>query len=175
MTWLQTYTGKRYDVAQPLPSSIDVRDIAHHLSLLCRYAGATKRFYSVAEHSVHVAKLVPAKHALTALLHDATEAYLCDLPRPVKAFIPGYKALEAVAWDAVAMRFDLPHEIPQCVHDADVLMLYAERRQLLVHVEAEDWGLPRPGPVPNTGYLGLAPLDAEALFLARYDALIARR
>src|SRR5271156_4912831 len=80
--WIQTFTGKKFYPFNPKPQDIDIRDIAHALSNICRFTGHTKRFYSVAEHSRNVAKLVPAHMKLQALLHDASEAYLCDIARP---------------------------------------------------------------------------------------------
>lgn len=84
MTWIQTYTGREFWPLEPSLADLNIVDIAHALSMLCRFNGHTRVFYSVAEHSVHVSHLVPPDQALAALLHDSTEAYLTDLPRPVK-------------------------------------------------------------------------------------------
>lgn len=93
--WIQTATGGQFWPMDPQPDEIDINDIAHALAMLCRFGGHCLRFYSVAEHSVLLSHAVPPEHALWALLHDATEGYLVDMPRPIKAFLPGYKEAEA--------------------------------------------------------------------------------
>ena len=89
--WITTYSGKRFHYLNPSENEIDIRDIAHALALTCRFGGQIKTFYSVAEHSIRVAEEVPFKLRLSALLHDAHEAYLHDIPRPIKQDILGYK------------------------------------------------------------------------------------
>lgn len=84
MAAVQTYSGRFYDLVSPTPDQFALVDIAHHLSQLCRFGGATLQPYSVAQHSLVVSYLVPPEHALEALLHDAPEAYLSDLPAPLK-------------------------------------------------------------------------------------------
>ena len=79
-----TYTGKHVHSLSPHPEEIDIDDVAHSLSQMCRFLGHTDGFYSVGQHSVLVSELVPAQDALWGLLHDASEAYLCDLPAPIK-------------------------------------------------------------------------------------------
>ncbi len=88
--WIQTYSGRQFWPLEPRAEDVAVEDIAHALSLLCRYGGHSSRFYSVAEHCV----LVSHKCGLHGLLHDAAEAYLLDIPRPVKALMPEYKWAE---------------------------------------------------------------------------------
>lgn len=79
-----TFSGKRFDITTVDPSMICLADIAHALSNICRYNGHCSRFYSVAEHSVRLVMVAPDPVAAIALLHDATEAYMCDIPRPIK-------------------------------------------------------------------------------------------
>jgi len=83
-TWMQTFTGKRVDPLNMRPEDIDILDIAQALGNICRFGGHTRRFYSVAEHSLEVANLVSNKAKLPALLHDAQEAYIGDIIRPIK-------------------------------------------------------------------------------------------
>jgi 5'-deoxynucleotidase YfbR-like HD superfamily hydrolase len=83
--WIQTYTGRVFWPLDPDPSEICIEDIAHSLSLQCRFLGHCKTFYSVLEHSCHVAHLVPAAYTVHGLLHDAAEAYVGDMPRPLKS------------------------------------------------------------------------------------------
>lgn len=129
--WIQTFTGGRFYPACPLPCHINIEDIARALSRLCRYAGHCEHFYSVAQHSVYVSSMVPLEHQRAALMHDATEAYLVDLPRPVKNLLPDYRKLEQMAWVAIAEEFGLPFELPKCVKDADNRVLLREKELIL--------------------------------------------
>jgi hypothetical protein len=81
---ITTYTGRRIDLRDPQPDQIDIVDIAHSLSMLCRFTGHTRSFFSVAQHSVWVARSVPHELRLSGLLHDAHEAYLGDWSTPLK-------------------------------------------------------------------------------------------
>lgn len=136
--YIETISGKVIAIPNTGLSQIDIFDIAHALSYQPRFAGHTKQFYSVAEHSINVAKLVPREWKLQALLHDATEAYLCDIPTPFKAMMPQYKELEKHLWYAIAKRFGVPYEMDQSVKDADAVMLMTERDALKpIH---GDWG-----------------------------------
>lgn len=168
--WMQTFTGKAVYPMDLRTTDIDIRDIAHALSMQCRYAGHVQRFYSVAEHSVHVARhcrQYGLEAALHGLLHDATEAYLVDVPRPVKPFLLGYKKAEAQAWAVIAERFDVVDH--PSVHEADNRVLNDERAALMAPCERE-WGLAegRPLGVPIEGWL---PARAEREFLALFADL----
>lgn len=170
--WMQTYTGARFYPLDPRPEEIDIVDIAHALSLLCRYGGHVERFYSVAEHCVMMSLAVAPQHALAALLHDATEAYVVDVPRPLKRQLPGYQAIEAGVWRAVALHFDLAFELPIDVHAADNRILLTERAALMPR--AERWGIDdefTPLPVAIEGW---APALAEERYLARFTELSLR-
>lgn len=129
-----TYSGKLFDVLNPDPHLIDLFDIAAALSKLCRFGGHCRHFYSVAEHSVLAADLIqqcyPGDSTLAkwALLHDASEAYMVDIPRPVKRQLQDYVRLEDAIQETIAHRFDLPWPIPQEVHQADGDMLMLELR-----------------------------------------------
>ncbi len=128
---MQTYTGRSFYPLAPRVEDIDPDDIAHALSMLCRYGGHTRHFYSVAEHCVLMSLAVPAEHALWALLHDATEAYLIDLITPLKQQMPEYRAAEARLMLAICERFRLPPYWPRKVKDADFRILLDERAALL--------------------------------------------
>ncbi|NGO63983.1 hypothetical protein G6N76_09880 [Rhizobium daejeonense] len=121
--FMQVYSGRQFWPMDPKADEIHIEDIAHSLSLQCRYAGHCIKFYSVAEHSVLLAGwLLPrygAEIALWGLLHDASEAYLVDVPRPLKPFLHGYKEAEARVMAAVAQRFGLALDMPPPVHEAD--------------------------------------------------------
>jgi 5'-deoxynucleotidase YfbR-like HD superfamily hydrolase len=106
--YLSTFTGNKFFPFAPHPHQIDIRDIAHGLSLLCRFSGQCPYFFSVAEHSIYVANNLPDNLKLEGLLHDASEAYLADLPRPVKVGLPEYNAIEAAVEEVIAQKFDQP-------------------------------------------------------------------
>lgn len=166
--WMQTFTGRQFWPLDPRADEIYIEDIAHSLSLQCRYAGHCLRFYSVAEHSVKLSFAVAPENSLWALLHDASEAYLVDLPRPVKPFLVGYKPAEAIVQRAVCERFGLPIDMPAEVHQADGRILADESAQNMA---------PPPKPWNYNGEpLGVvldywSPESAERMFLARFHAL----
>lgn len=138
--WMATYTGKRFFPFLPGRDmdAIHIRDIAHALSMQCRYGGHCKRFYSVAEHSVHLARFVlrdrvrsdaTLSAAMWALLHDASEAYVADIVRPAKRGLPEYKRMEDGIMAAIAERFKLTEVMPAYVDQLDRRILLDERKQ----------------------------------------------
>jgi hypothetical protein len=137
--WIQLISGEPFWPLDAQPEEVHLNDIAWALSMQCRYAGHVKRRYSVAEHSVMVSRLVPAEHALWGLLHDASEAYLVDLPRPVKRSMPDYRAHEDALMRVIAERFSLPWPEPAKVKQVDRAMLSVERRCLLAESRLS-WG-----------------------------------
>lgn len=170
MSWIQTYVGKQFWPLEPRPEDLDIRDIAHSLSLQCRFNGHCRVFYSVAEHSVRVAEQLPAELALWGLLHDAAEAYLGDLTRPLKrqAAAQWFNDAEDQLLQVIANSFGLVWPMPAAVRVADDVLLVTEARDLMVEPPA-DWQMeaePLPSPIEP-----LAPTAAEALFLERYEAL----
>ena len=168
MDWIQTYTGRMVRPLTPSPEDFDIRDIAHSLSMLCRFNGHCLRFYSVAEHSVRVSRILPEPLRLWGLLHDAGEAYVTDLPRPVKGQLPQFRELEDRILEQVAQTFGLSWPMPEPVKAADNTLLATEARDLMA-------------PAPADWHLGTAPLDAritvplgpeaaERLFLQTFEA-----
>lgn len=164
---MQTYTGRQFWPIDPRPDEVHIEDIAHALSMMCRYNGHCRTFYSVAEHSVLVSRHVPTEHALWALLHDASEAYIADIVRPAKRFIAGYCEVEAQIMDAVCERFSLSPIMPEAVKRADMAILADEMPVLL--------GIPSTLDEPALGVeiVGLSPWDAETLFINRYREITA--
>jgi hypothetical protein len=126
MTWMVTKSGKKFDVAAEFPA-FDLTDIAYGLSRECRFAGQTNLFFSVAQHSMCVAQLVEPKFKLEALLHDGTEAYLRDIPTPIKNILPDYLRLERELDVKLRKYFELPETMSQEVQDADRAVLEIER------------------------------------------------
>ena len=138
--WIQTYSGQRFNPTKPVPEAIVIQDIAHSLSMQCRFSGHVKQFYSVARHSVMVSYICDMKDALWGLLHDASEAYLVDVPRPLKQSgkFDSYLFFESQMQEAVCQRFGLPDSEPDSVKKADKIMLATEARDLMAPLR-EDW------------------------------------
>ncbi|HLP03835.1 MAG TPA: hypothetical protein VK152_00260 [Paludibacter sp.] len=105
---IRTYTGKYLNVFNPDPSQICIEDIAHALANTCRFAGHTQDYYSVAQHSVMCAHKVSDRSKIQALMHDAAEAYLTDIPSPIKKHLPDYRRLENMLLNTIgrALGFD---------------------------------------------------------------------
>lgn len=134
--WMQTYSGLAFRPAAPEPAQICLADIARGLANTARYCGQTRRRYSVAEHSIYLAQwfLQRGEHetAQIALMHDAAEAYICDIPRPLKVLLaPLYKPIEEAVEAAIAKRFGMATLSHPAVKAADDRILEDERRALL--------------------------------------------
>jgi uncharacterized protein len=146
MTWMITATGRKVHPAALEPQDICAQDIAQHLAKICRFTGASRIHWSVAEHSMLVADILTAKHPhdyqlqLCGLLHDAPEAYLQDLATPVKSELLAYHALERAAWWAVTEHFGLPLQMPAEVKHADLVALATEKRDLMP-AHPEPWSV----------------------------------
>lgn len=163
--WIQTASGKMFFPLNPKSEDVDIVDIAHSLSMKCRYSGHCKIFYSVAEHSVYVSHFVPQEIALWGLLHDAGEAYLVDVPRPIKPFLTGFKELENNVMRAVCDHFGLPHEEPPEVKRIDTAILADEMAQIMGPPPA-GWNLPE-HPI-GIQIQGWSPEVSKMNFLSRF-------
>lgn len=131
---IQTFTGNQFWPMDPREDEIRIEDIAHSLSLQCRYAGHVKKFYSVAQHSVMVAMIVPVQDALWGLMHDASEAYLVDLPAPIKQASrlgEEYRRIESKIMWTVAVRFRMDPIEPSSIKTADMRLRTTEMRDLM--------------------------------------------
>lgn len=179
--WIQTFTGRQFWPLDPRLEEIDIEDIAHALAHQCRFTGHCREFYSVAEHSVRVADYVELRMleewhtypqvreaAFCALLHDASEAYLIDLARPVKRCVVGYAEAEDRVMAVIAQRFDLVDRFHWLTKEADDVLLVTEKRDLM-------------GPPPAPWNIGREPLaehiepwsseQAKDQFLRKFRAL----
>ena len=197
--WIQTYTGLKFDLDNPTPEMIRFDDIAHPLSNLARFNGHTKFMYSVAQHSVFVAREIKkmggsVEEQLWGLLHDAAEAYVGDVCSPIKhlPFMESYRYMEGMILYAIQCRFGLKAgvmhhnedsegpsmiviNVPEIVLEADTMMLAIEKRDCLKHEIKWDWELPD---VTKTNtYIGQCwqPTTAYKYFCEEYNKLIALR
>lgn len=166
----QTRSGKVIVLTDPDPMLLNLEDIAHHLSMLCRFNGACTEFYSVAEHSVRVSTACPSELAEWGLMHDAHEAYLGDPSRPLaRALGPGFAfwdELRKLFMTRIRQRFGLGLQDP-AVKLADDTLLATERRDLMVQTPL-DWELPPPLPEK------IEPWDivrAREMFIVRFHEL----
>ena len=174
--WIETASGVEFYPLDPRPEEIRIEDIAHSLSMQCRYTGHVNQFYSVAEHCIRVSELCPPEWALWGLLHDASEAYLCDLPRPLKRYSEIgrlYREAEDKLSIAICERFGLTWQspAPEPVERADKGMLWVESQALMPpHPCWDKWRALTTGrerPIVVT----LKPWMAKTLFLQRFTEL----
>lgn len=146
MTFIQTFKGHLFDYSMMHKHPVDIEDVAHALSQICRFGGHSREFYSVAQHCVFVSQLVSPENRLAGLMHDAPEAYLGDVVSPLKRRMPEYQYHEKLLWASMAEQFGLPKELPAEVKAADLTMLAAEARDLMGY-DATIWGIP---PAPES-------------------------
>ncbi|MGY8624190.1 phosphohydrolase [Chromobacterium violaceum] len=130
---IETVTGRLVDLLHPSPADIDIHEVVHHLAHICRFGGACRPFYSVAEHSVRVAEILPPRLKLAGLLHDAQEAYVGDVVTPLKRQLPSYQYVEGLVAAAIEARFrlQLSEEDRAAIRRADLVLLATERRDLM--------------------------------------------
>ena len=153
-TCIRTYTGRHVDVFNITPDMIHIDDIAHALSNQCRFGGHTKTFFSVAEHCIWTARRVPFDLRLAALMHDAAEAYLIDLPTPIKREFPQYEEIEHKVLAAIAQKFGFEFPLSLQVRVADREQLEWEFKNI----------------VENMGIKPLTPREARVAFLMHFKS-----
>ena len=129
---IRTFTGIYMNVFEPTPEMICIEDIAHALSQICRFGGHLPVFYSVAEHSWYCSQLVKPEHQLAALMHDASEAYLLDIPRPIKNQLTNYKEIEHKLMLLIAEKFGFEYPMHNDVKMADETALVVEWNSLMI-------------------------------------------
>ena len=135
---VSTKSGRRVALLNPSPSQIVIGDIAHGLAHQCRFNGQTNKFYSVAQHSVLVASILPRELRLAGLLHDASEAYLGDVVQPLKDLLPEYQTIEAKFCEVLGERFGVNLLHNDAIKHADLIVLATERRDLMP-MDMADW------------------------------------
>lgn len=175
---LRTFSGRKFYPLKPRIEDIDIEDIAHALSNLCRFAGHVHEFYSVAQHSVLVSETIGKWTANShfnlmqwGLMHDAAEAYLVDIPSPLKrmaGFGDGYRAAERRLLRVIARKYDLiPRDEPEDVRFYDRILLCTEQRDL--YGEREVPYVPSYDvPMLTETIEGWTPLVAEQRFILRF-------
>ena len=139
---IRTSSGIYVNVVNPKPEMICIEDIAHALSMQPRFGGHLPVFYSVAQHSVLTCMLVDEPHRLSALLHDASEAYLLDIPSPVKKHLSNYKDIEHNLMTVIAEKFGFQWPLSDEVKKADQTMLEREWHEIMLEdsvTQLWDW------------------------------------
>ena len=171
--WVLTFRGHAVKPLEMRESDIDLYDIAHSLSMQCRWNGHTRSFYSVAQHCILVSKLADARDALWGLLHDAAEAYLHDMASPIKRILPAYVEAEGRCQEAILRKFRLPPNMPRSVHRADMIARVTEARDLMPRMPGATPSMPDGvKPLVATLEAGLRPAAAERAFLTRYREIL---
>lgn len=173
--WIETHTGKRFDYENIELNKIDIKDIAHALSNTCRFNGHSSEFYSVAEHSIGVAVAMPScRYMLPALLHDATEAYMPDVSKPLKGYWNTFFNLDEFE-DKISkhiylqLGISIDEEIWKQIKIYDYAMLRRERDYLFEGKQL--WEFPKEIPVIKPEIHKWSPKVAEKMFLKFYDLL----
>lgn len=171
--YIRTFTGKKFYPLDPNPADVDILDVAHHLSLAARWAGATRVFYSVALHSLHVSSMCRKEDALAGLMHDAAEFALCDLPKPVKLGLPEYNAHEDRLMKVIAAALGFDYPLSDGVHQADATALYLESKAFFQFSRGE---IPEAEPPRQSNWhfpivCSATPAQVEGWFIDEYYRL----
>lgn len=183
--WFQTFTGKRFDLPIPSQDQICIRDIAHSLSLISRYNGHCRWFFSVAQHSCLVHDIAaekvesenlpqnPLNLPLQGLLHDAAEAYFSDIPTPIKRMFPKLQKYEDNILKVVFRKFFGYDTYCATIDEIDKRMLATEKR-VLMEEEVDDWGCGNYKPYKKiySHLVSWSPEKAEQEFLTRFYAIV---
>lgn len=172
--YIQTYTGKKFYFLNPDIDAIDIRDIAKALGKTCRFGGMCDPFYSVAEHLYHISYMVPNHHIKEAFMHDASEAYVGDIPKPLKRILaPLIDPIEDHILEVVYAKYGISYPLPPSVKLADLQMLYWERHEVMGPSE-DEWedlkGLDPPISM-KPDIQGWSHQEASAKFLDRFYEL----
>lgn len=184
--WITTYSGLKFRPTDPDPDSICALDIAHALSQIARFGGHTACPWSVGQHSLLVSSLVlvppsaemrhGAKLQLQALLHDAPEAYIGDVVRPIKLMLPFYRRIEALVWKVIAAKFNVQSLAP-AVKYANEAAFRIEAAALLLKPKGHQWPGAEPGELGRRQFqrlVGMKPFEVEEEFLIRLDTFRAQ-
>ena len=156
---IRTVSGLWVNVFEPTPDMISIGDIAHALSNQCRFGGHLPRFYSVAQHSYHCSQMVDVQHKLAALMHDASEAYLLDIPRPIRKGLSEYKGIEDKLMDVISKKFGFEYPMSKEVAEADEEMLQFEWNTIMLDKQ------------PKYNFVLFTPEEARIKFLEAFNRI----
>lgn len=171
--YISTYSGRQINLLDPQPDQFCIEDIAHALSMQCRFAGNCSSFYSVAQHCVIVSTLVPEEYALPALAHDFGEL-IGDIASPIKALVPQIKEIEDRIMEAIAIRFGISFDHYDVIKHADLVAMATEKRDLMKN-SPEPWDILKGiEPAPFRIFPMPQPAAKRAL-LQRFNELTARQ
>lgn len=170
--YIGTYTNKKFYFLDPEPDQICIEDIAQALSMNCRFSGHVSQFYSVAEHSCIIADLVSNKgggsqEILSALLHDASEAYICDIPRPIKPYLDNYFDMELKIEKVIQQKYNITPKT-KLIEYYDYHICGEEARQLFLH--EPEW-VQEFDRLPCVTIKAWSPEKAKSEFLWRFKEL----
>lgn len=171
--YIEVNSGARFYPFDLHRSEITIEDVAHSLAHNCRFNGHTSKFYSVAEHSVIVSHLCEPRNALAGLIHDASEAIISDVPKPIKLHLPDVMRLENELENYMFDRFANGARMNEDIKLCDITALAMEASKIMPGAEWVD-ELRRSFPLKDPGKLKvccLSPKTAKLLFLSRYEEL----
>lgn len=176
-SYVETVSGRKFYFLDPQPEDFDIHDIAHALSMNCRYTGHSNKFYSVAEHCWQASRFLgdqPVEVQLAALLHDGSEAYITDIASPIKQHLPDYKKMEDNIMGRLFEKYGLKYPFDSIIKFADLSMLSIEAKHLLTS-GGDTWDMwktiKRPMPDQCFRPIGFQPKQAKALFLEKFYEL----
>lgn len=156
---IRTYTGLYVNVFEPTSEMLCIQDIAWALSKQPRFGGHLPVDYSVGMHCLNACDLVSPKFGLSALMHDASEAYLLDIPSPIKGELVQYKSIELNLMRAISSKFKFEFPLPDEVKEADKILLEAEWNRLMIgHDKME--------------YMDLSQMEVYETFLYRFETFM---
>lgn len=167
---IMIHSGKYFDFLRPEDSIYEITDIAHGLSNICRFGGHCNEFYSVAQHCVMASQFVKGSHCYDALMHDAAEAFIGDIPSPLKMLLPDYKKIEKKIEADIFKRFNVNFPLPPEVKHIDLVMLATERRDL-TPPDNGDWGILEGITPLRQTIKPWSPKEAYEAFINRYNKL----
>ena len=165
--YISTYLGNRFYPLSGKIESVNIEDIAHGLAYQCRFNGQTSAFYSVAQHSLLVAGMLPDSLKLVGLLHDAAEAYIGDMVKPLKPFIPEYQNIEKQVSREISRFFNLEDLSYPEIKEADLILLATEKRDLMPN-STEPWKAIIGYSALGERIISMHPEEAKAEFLAAF-------
>lgn len=165
--YILTVTGNHFDFIELKDNKIDIEEIAYALSNTCRFGGHCKEYYSVAQHSVLVAQRVPARCYMDALFHDAAEAYLGDMPTPLKQLLPEYQDMTHMVEFWLQQKMNINIKQPE-IKRADLEVLAAEKRDLMPP-DTCHWAVLDGINIPEETITPMLPATAFTYFMTAYE------